>query len=113
MRPAGESSAPFLRCRGPDGSKGAWPVDIYIVAVERRADAARISLWIHAPNRQAAEINALRVAGKSEFTVIKVELLADLVKVELKLPKMPARKKARKKAKRAKAKARKSGRRRK
>ena len=77
------------------------PVDIYIVAVERRADAARISLWIHAPNKQAAEINALRIAGKSEFTVIKVELLADLVKVELKLPKNPARKKANKKRKTA------------
>jgi len=108
MRPAGESSAPFLRCRGPDGSKGALPVDIYIVVVERRADAARSSLWIHAPNSRAAKISALRIAGKSDFTVIKVELLADMVTVELTLPKKPARKKTQSKT----ARPRKSGRRR-
>ena len=86
-------------------------MDIYIVVVERRADSARTSLWIHAPNSRAAKINALRIAGKSDFTVIKVELLANLVKIELALP----TKKARKKGKAAKAKPakRKSGRRRK
>lgn len=68
-------------------------MDIYIVSVERRSDAARISLWIHAPNRKAAEVNALRLAGKSDFTVITVELLADLVKVQLKVPKRKSRKK--------------------
>jgi hypothetical protein len=73
-------------------------VDIYIVAVERRADAARISLWIHAPNSRAAKINALRIAGKAHFTVLKVELLADLVKVELTLPKKRASRKAQSKA---------------
>jgi hypothetical protein len=69
-------------------------LDIYIVVVERRADAARTSLWIHAPNSRAAKINALRIAGKAHFTVIKVDLLSDMVKIELALPRKKARKKA-------------------
>ncbi|MBC8035617.1 MAG: hypothetical protein H7X89_00140 [Rhizobiales bacterium] len=77
-------------------------MDIYIVVVERRADAARNSLWIHASNSRTAKNNALRIAGKSDFTVIKVELLADMVTIELALPKRKARKKV---PKRDKAKA--------
>lgn len=80
----------------PDGSKGALPVDIYIVLVERRADSARMSLWIDAPNNRAAKINALRIAGKSDFKVVTVELLADMV--ELALPNKKRRKKAQGKA---------------
>jgi hypothetical protein len=73
-------------------------VDIYIVLVERRADSARMTLWIDAPNSRAAKINALRIAGKSDFKVVTVELLADMVKVKVALPKKKARKKARSKS---------------
>ena len=75
-------------------------MDIYIVVVERRADSARRSLWIHATDSRAAKINALRISGKSNFKVVTVELLADMVRVEVALP----GKKTRKKRKTAKAK---------